>query len=233
MCGIAGVFNLNKKEVFYEDYIKSFKSLSHRGPEGNNFKKIKKNLIFSHNKLAIIGDNLKNYQPFVDITNQFAITFNGAIYNYLELKDELEGLNVNFFTDTDTEVILNSYKIWGEECVKKFEGMWAFAIWDNKNNKVFLSRDRFGEKPLYYSLKENIFYFASEIKTFALFNENYGFNFELIASFKDDVYGEETFLKNVRSLAPGHNLTINENKTLNINKWYNFFQIITILIMLI
>ena len=136
---------------------------------------------------------MKNYQPFVDITNQFAITFNGAIYNYLELKDELEGLNVNFFTDTDTEVILNSYKIWGEECVKKFEGMWAFAIWDKKNNKVFLSRDRFGEKPLYYSLKENIFYFASEIKTFALFNENYGFNFELIASFKDDVYGEEHF----------------------------------------
>ena len=73
---------------------------------------------------------MKNYQPFVDITNQFAITFNGAIYNYLELKDELEGLNVNFFTDTDTEVILNSYKIWGEECVKNLRecGLLQFGI---------------------------------------------------------------------------------------------------------
>ena len=100
----------------------------------------------------------------------FEINYNGEIYNYLEIKSELESLGHKFKTNCDTEIILASYVEWGEECQKKLNGMWAFAIWDERLKKLFLSRDRFGVKPLYYFFKENKFFFASELKAFMFIN---------------------------------------------------------------
>lgn len=97
---------------------------------------------------------------------QFWITYNGEIYNFLELRDELEGLGYKFISDSDTEVILASYAHWGEDCQFKFNGMWAFAIWDARERRLFLSRDRFGVKPLHFFYNDRYFAFASEMKAF-------------------------------------------------------------------
>ena len=103
-----------------------------------------------HSRLAIIDLNKSANQPMMDSSQRFEICFNGEIYNYRELKNQQEKRGVLFKTKSDTEVILESYKLWKEDCLKKFEGMFAFAIWDKKLEQLFIARDRIGEKPLFY-----------------------------------------------------------------------------------
>ena len=105
-------------------------------------------------------------QPQYSEDKRYCIVFNGEIYNFLEIKEELIELGYDFKTTGDTEVLLKSYLHWGEKCQLKLDGMWAFAIWDDKEKALFLSRDRFGEKPLFYMIKNNNFFFASELKSF-------------------------------------------------------------------
>lgn len=121
---------------------------------------------FAHRRLAIIDLKDTGHQPMCDVSQKIWITYNGEIYNYLELKEELIRLGHHFVSDSDTEVILNAYKQWGKDCVKRFNGMWAFCIYDANSNNFFLSRDRLGVKPLYYIHTENFFAFASEQKAF-------------------------------------------------------------------
>ena len=122
---------------------------------------------FGHRRLSILDLSPKGHQPMCSNEERYWITFNGEIYNYIEIRDELIQLGYSFNTDTDTEVIINAYKQWGIDCQHKFNGMWAFAIYDTIEKSIFLSRDRFGIKPLYYWFStEGDFYFGSEIKQF-------------------------------------------------------------------
>ncbi len=162
MCGISGFIDpklsVEEANVVILDMLKS---ISHRGPDSSKTF-ISSPLAFGHNRLSIIDLSADGDQPmsYYDCT----IVFNGEIYNYIEVRNELKALGYNFVTQSDTEVILAAYNKWGKKCVEKFVGMWAFALWDNKLNELFCSRDRFGIKPFYYLLKDGRFYFGSEYK---------------------------------------------------------------------
>lgn len=121
---------------------------------------------FAHRRLAIIDLSDTGHQPMCDTTAKIWITYNGEIYNYKELRDELKGQGYSFVSESDTEVIINAYKQWGQDCVKRFNGMWAFCIYDQRLNNFFISRDRLGVKPFYYVQNDSYFAFASEQKAF-------------------------------------------------------------------
>ena len=161
--------------------------------------------------------------------DRYVIVFNGEIYNFLELRSQLKELGYKFRTTGDTEVILASFIEWGESCQLKFNGMWAFAIWDNKNKSLFLSRDRYGVKPLYYLKNGDKFFFASELKAFMfLYKENipefnyYNFIYES-RNYSNSAYPltEDTFLKNVKELNPSYQLIIDARKNIELKKWWS------------
>jgi len=163
MCGIAGYFNLDFNKPVSTDRIRCMTdTLIHRGPDAEGIYAYR-NIGLGHRRLSII-DLETGQQPMFNKNRSVAIVFNGEIYNYLELKEELIKYRFVFDTTSDTEVILKAYELWGTECLNHFNGAWAIAIWDLNKNQLFLSRDRMGEKPLYYTFFENTLVFASEIK---------------------------------------------------------------------
>lgn len=162
MCGIAGCYHVNK-EVDHDRFEEMVDIISYRGPDDRGTF-YEGNLALGHRRLSIIDLSEAGHQPFVSNDDRYVIVYNGEIYNYKELRTELKDKGFVFRTETDTEVLLASYDHWGSECVKHFNGMWAFAIYDRRENKLFLSRDRFGVKPLYYYHKDGTFIFASEEK---------------------------------------------------------------------
>ena len=161
MCGIAGIININNTKVSYEDIKLMTDIITHRGPDGEGHF-VSENIGFGHRRLAILDLSKAGHQPM--IKNDIVLVFNGEIYNYLEIREELEALGEEFNTNTDTEVVIKAYKQWSYQCVKKFNGMWAFALFDKNEDKIFISRDRFGIKPFYYFENNSQFYFGSEIK---------------------------------------------------------------------
>lgn len=163
MCGIAGFIWKNGKKADSVMIEKMTNVLFHRGPDaGGTF--VEKNLALGHRRLSILDLSEDGRQPMESVDGSYVIVFNGEIYNYLELKEELLQKGCVFQTKTDTEVILESYRVWGCDCVKHFNGMWAFALYDRIHNYVLLSRDRFGVKPLYVLNRGDVFAFASEPK---------------------------------------------------------------------
>lgn len=163
MCGIVGIFNLNGSPVSQILLRKMADAISHRGPDGEGFY-TDSFIGFGHRRLAIIDLSPAGHQPMITSDGRFAIIYNGEVYNFQELRVELESLGRRFYSGTDAEVVLHSYVEWGTECVNRFNGMFAFAIWDKTCQKLFLARDRYGIKPLYYTFKGDIFLFASEQK---------------------------------------------------------------------
>jgi asparagine synthase (glutamine-hydrolysing) len=167
---------------------------------------------FAHRRLTIIDLSERSDQPLVDASGEYAIAYNGEVYNYVELRDELTRLGRSFRSEGDTEVVLEAYKEWGAECVQRFVGMWAFAILDRPGRRVLLSRDRFGIKPLYYARLGDALYFASEIKALlAVPGLEVEPNEELVRRFLLDGgvdYSEETFFRGITKLPPAHNLSI-------------------------
>ncbi len=157
MCGILGAFYEGDKKQF----SKSLNYLSHRGPDNQSIYE-DENLLLGHTRLSIIDLDEHSNQPME--MDEFVLIFNGEIYNYIELRNELKALGYIFKTDSDSEVLLKSYQEWGESCVERFNGMWAFIIYDKIKKKIFISRDRFGVKPLYYIYDKNRLLFSSEIK---------------------------------------------------------------------
>jgi len=156
MCGISGFNFEDEKKVAAMNA-----ALAHRGPDGEDVL-VKNGVSLGHRRLAILDVSQRGAQPMH--YKHLTIVHNGEVYNYLELREELEACGHSFTTETDTEVILAAFNEWGSACVERFNGMWAFCIYDEKENMLFLSRDRFGVKPLYYYLKDGVFVFASEIK---------------------------------------------------------------------
>jgi len=163
MCGICGEFRFDQSSVSQETIKKMMQKLERRGPDASGFY-VKNHVGFGHQRLAIIDLSEKSAQPMTDNTLGLHIVFNGSIYNYKILREELRASGYDFFSNGDTEVILKAYHKWGESCVKHLHGMFAFAIWDENQNQLFLARDRLGIKPLYYSITENGIQFASNMR---------------------------------------------------------------------
>lgn len=219
MCGIVGQIKLNNK-IDKALFIQMRDTLTHRGPnDAGVYYNEEKQIALGHRRLSFLDLSSKGKQPLGSKNKHVWITFNGEIYNYLELKEEL-ATHYSFTTKTDTEVVLAAYEKWGIKCLEKLEGMFSIAILDNKKDKLFLVRDRFGIKPLYYYKGAKNFVFASELK--AILRANY-FEPELdFSSFCDYfVYryipSPKTIYKNIYKVEPAHYLSINV-KNLSINK---------------
>lgn len=164
MCGIAGIINFNREPVSPVVLKRMTDVISHRGPDGEGHF-ISGNIGLGHRRLAIIDLSPKGHQPMTCDSNNYVLTYNGEIYNYRELRLELERLGHGFVSDTDSEVVLHAYIEWKEGAVRRFNGMFAFAIWDNHRKQLFMARDRYGIKPLYYARTAGAFVFGSEQKT--------------------------------------------------------------------
>ena len=226
MCGISGICNFERKPSL-ETVKKMSLKLRHRGPDDEGCF-INDYVCLGHTRLSIIDLN-KSKQPMIDENNKNVLIFNGEIYNFKELKNELKQLGYKFKTDGDTEVILKSYKEWGMECLKRFEGMFVFIIWDNKKNELIVARDRMGEKPLfYYYSRENGLIFTSEIKAFLAVKEikqKLKLNEESLNQYLSLNYliNNQTFFKDIYSLEPASYLIINKNNIKNIKsiKYWN------------
>ncbi|MDH5716668.1 MAG: asparagine synthase (glutamine-hydrolyzing) [Spirochaetia bacterium] len=190
----------------------------------------KYNLGFAHRRLSIIDLTDAGHQPMSDNTGKYWISYNGEIYNYRELKDELRKSNFFFYSNSDTEVIINAYKKWGIECLSKFNGMFAFVIYDRTKNIFFAARDRYGVKPLYYrKTVDGILSFASEIKQFTVLDDwKAVLNLQAAYDFLNwglTNHEEETFFDGVNRLMPGHYLTYEiRSEKVKIEPWYTLPQ---------
>ena len=210
MCGILGIYD--SSSINKSRFTESLSKLYHRGPDNHGEKEINKNLFFGHTRLSIIDlDSLSN-QPFFEDEN-YILTFNGEIFNYLEIKEELKLEGCVFKTNGDTQVLLKSYIFWGEKCVEKFNGMWAFAIYDKIKNQIFCSRDRYGIKPFYYTFNKGNFIFSSTINSIITYDEKIKKpNQKIINEFLYRGFNaqfEETWFENIYKLKPGYNLIFN------------------------
>ncbi|MCH7398629.1 asparagine synthase (glutamine-hydrolyzing) [Belliella sp. DSM 107340] len=227
MCGINGYillennFSEQKKNGLMLALNKMNDLIIHRGPDSEGVF-FKENVGFGFRRLSIIDLSNHADQPMVKNDLGLAIVFNGEIYNYLEVKKDLIDKGHVFNTDSDTEVILNAYKEYGEECVHYFNGMWAFAIYDYQTKKVFCSRDRFGVKPFYYCIKDNVLFFSSELKALHsvcdLKNANLAKVYEYLA-YGYRVNDGETFFEGCNELLPGTKLIVKNNK-IEINRYW-------------
>jgi asparagine synthase (glutamine-hydrolysing) len=222
MCGIAGFINSRFNEDAKRELTqKMLFTITHRGPEASSVY-TDDVVALGHNRLKIIDLSDSANQPFE--YDDVVLIFNGEIYNYIEIKEELLKKGYTFRTQGDSEVICAAYKHWGESCVKYFVGMWAFALWDKPKKKLFCSRDRFGIKPFYYFQFGEGFYFGSEykaLKEVPVFKKELNieqFNRGLQLSWA--VYKDETYYTMLKSLLPGHNL-VWQNRKLTLTKYWD------------
>ncbi len=209
MCGIAGIIDLQGRPVIASALKQMTDAIRHRGPDGEGFF-IENNIGFGHRRLAIIDLSDAGKQPMQ--RGNLVLTYNGEIYNYLELRDELKKKGYQFFTGTDSEVLLAAYENWGPDCAQHFNGMWSFAIYDKARKEVFFSRDRFGEKPFYYTESGGRFIFCSEIKGLlpligqAELQVDAALNFLV---FEQAEQPAQTFFKGINKLEAAHNAVLN------------------------
>ena len=222
MCGIAGY--IGKKLIDEARIELTLEKMKNRGPDHHDYKKYRQNDMFIyllHSRLSIIDLDARSHQPMT--IGDCTIIYNGEIYNYVELRKELEKQGIEFKTASDTEVLLQYYLHYGEDCVKYFEGMWAFAIYDKRNELLFLSRDRFAEKPLYYYQDSDGLYFGSEIKFLkSLANQKFSVNTKhllsyLVNGYKSLYKADSTFFNEIKEIRYATNLII--DKRLNVRMY--------------
>ena len=228
MCGIAGIYNLNQSQVSLTNLKKMTDVISHRGPDGEgHWLNTNGNIGFGHRRLSIIDLSENGKQPMHYADGRYTITFNGEIYNYIELKNDLKLKGYQFVSDSDTEVILALYDLKKETCLQDLDGMFSFAIWDEKLQTLFCARDRFGEKPFHYFKNNNVFVFASEIKQFWTIGIEKKVNQEkLLAYAKTGVLENsnqiaETFYHSIQKLDAAHYLMIDADKNIIIQKYWD------------
>ena len=213
MCGICGVVSLGRAPE-RETAERMSEQIAHRGPDGAGVYVDDAGVAFGHRRLAIIDLSDAGLQPFASADGALQLMHNGEIYNYVELRRELEALGHRFHTATDTEVVLEAYREWGERCVERFNGMWAIALWDGSRRRLFCSRDRFGVKPFYYRWDGARFVFASELKAFrADPRARLEPNERAVRDYLEQGYvdhGEETFFTGILRLPPAHSLVVDE-----------------------
>ena len=225
MCGIAGYIgkNILSEKTLNNTLVK----MNKRGPDHQEYRSYVQgdnHTYLLHSRLSIIDLTSRSDQPYT--IGEHVIIFNGEIYNYVELKEKLISKGISFETSSDTEVLLQYYILFGEDCVQYFEGMWSFAIYNTKTGKLFLSRDRFGEKPLYYFKSDDGFYFGSEIKFLRSlsgihFKPNYRQIQRYLAQGYKSLYkGKETFFIGISELGSGENYTFTPGKDPVIKKYW-------------
>lgn len=212
MCGIAGIIQASNSRYNQEDLKKMTDALAHRGPDGEgSWQSNSGDALLGHRRLSIIDLSGNGHQP-MHYLGRYTIIHNGEIYNYVELKELLEKKGYTFSSQTDTEVIVAAYDYWKDECVTHFDGMFAFAIWDEKERELFAARDRFGEKPFYYFFDGNHFLFASEMKALwaagveKVPNQKMLFNYITIGYVDNPEIPDETFYENIKKLPPSSRL---------------------------
>lgn len=216
--------------------------LTHRGPDDfaylllrsrdgefqvgqGDFQPLPADVCLGHRRLSIIDLSPLGRQPMSNGTNDIFLVFNGEIFNYLELRDELAAKGHSFRSRTDTEVIIHAYEEWGADCVTRFNGMWALALWDQRRQQMFCSRDRFGIKPFYYYLDPSVFVFASEIKAILpALDSRPGADHGVLSDYLIDgtlCRTENTFFQGIRRLPPAHNLIVSASG-IRTNQYWNY-----------
>lgn len=225
MCGIAGIIHFDDRPVRSSSVQAMMKAMKHRGPDDEGIS-ISGNTGFGFVRLSIIDLSDLGHQPMESENGELSIVFNGEIFNYVELREELRSF-YKFKSGSDTEVILASYLKWGKDCLHKLNGMWAFAIHDKRIDEIFISRDRFGIKPLYYYSDSTKFIFASDIPPILAVLENKPeANDKIIYDFlmfNRTNHSEETFFQGIKKLQHSSSVTI-KNGGISFNRWYNIYE---------
>lgn len=220
MCGIFGVFG---QQISEETCYACTDRIGHRGPDARNIWQ-EEDVSFGHRRLSIMDLSSNGIQPMADSSDRYRIVFNGEIYNFIEIRKELVEKGYSFVSESDSEVLLNAYIEWGPDCQDKFNGMWAFAIYDRQKKELFLSRDRFGVKPLYYIfLGQNAFAFASEMKALTPLMEDVRVNRRLVCDPGRIVYYESTeecVFEGMYRLCAGHCMFV-DHEGHRIKRWWN------------
>jgi len=226
MCGIAGYIGHDNFRINKDDALKNLSKMTniiaHRGPDDSGGW-ADKQVGLGHRRLSIIDLSNAGHQPMESEDKNLVLVFNGEIYNFIELKKELEKKGVVFKSHSDTEVILHGYRVWGRDILQKLNGMFAFAIWDAIKKELFLARDRVGKKPLYYSQFQNVFLFGSEIKSILTWP---GFkreaNYEAIHHYLTYQYVPSplTAFDGIKKLPPAHYMVIRSDSSPVIQKYW-------------
>jgi asparagine synthase (glutamine-hydrolysing) len=210
MCGIAGLIQLNGDAVSPVVLQRMTDAIAHRGPDGEGHW-IEGNVGLGHRRLAIIDLSPMGHQPMISADHRYAFSYNGEIYNFRELRTELEASGYSFRSKTDTEVVLYALAHWGPAALDRFNGMFAFALWDRKERRLMLARDRYGIKPLYIAQQGNNFWFASEQKA-VLTDTRFRRELDKPALLEyftfQNIFTDRTLLQDVQLLPPGHYMTI-------------------------
>ena len=222
MCGITGILAFNMVGQFFQINVqKSMNALEKRGPDDNN--SLYEGFIgLGHCRLSILDTSRAGRQPMNDHSGRYAIVFNGEIFNFQQLRQELEHKGMTFTSNSDTEVLVNLYALEKEKCLDKLNGFFAFAVYDRQDESLFVARDRFGVKPLLWFQDEDKFLFASEMKALLA----YGIEKELdVVSLQqylqlNYIPAPHTIFKNIQKLLPGHYLTV-KKRDARITKWYH------------
>jgi asparagine synthase (glutamine-hydrolysing) len=224
MCGIAGVFSFANNTIINKNQlIAATQKLNKRGPDNQNHLYLNNDKVgLGHARLSIIDTSSVANQPMTDSSGRFTIVFNGEVFNFLELKNKLESEGQSFKTNSDTEVILEMYAKYGETAINSFNGFFAFAIYDNQKNELFIARDRMGIKPFYYSIDKNRFVFASEIKAIQQFDIKKEIDYTSLKFYFQFNYipVPNTIFKSVKKLEPGSTLCINHKGEIESKKYY-------------
>lgn len=223
MCGIAGAIGLEGRETLEPLVLRALDVQRHRGPDDSGLLALRE-CVLGHNRLSII-DIECGHQPMSNEDGSLWLVFNGEIFNYVELAAELRHLGHEFKTASDTETIIHAYEQWGTACVERFNGMWAFALWDSKESSLFCSRDRFGVKPFAYAYHDGRFLFASEPKALLAMDRS------LATADEAQIYrflrtgltqeGNSTFFARIRQLPAGHNAWVRPGLEPVIDRYYN------------
>lgn len=220
MCGISGIIShKNHMEYIVQDMNNR---IAHRGPDGEGIW-YGEGIALGHRRLSILDLSETGNQPMSYLNERYWIVYNGEIYNFLEIREQLKSKGYRFCSDSDTEVVLAAYIEWGSNCLEKFNGMWAFAIWDCQRKELFLSRDRFGIKPLYYHHKNGIFAFSSEMKGLFPILDEIKTNYSVVEKAKQSVFlyesTEECLIEGIKRFPAGSYAIFSDNH-LTIKKWW-------------
>jgi asparagine synthase (glutamine-hydrolysing) len=215
MCGIAGIYNFDSSPASLSEIRLMVSQIEHRGPDAKSWI-TNGPAALGHTRLAIIDLREESNQPFYSSCGRYILTYNGEVFNYIELRAELEKLGYQFRTQSDTEVVLQAYIAWGDVCVTRFNGMWAFAIYDSLEHRLYCSRDRYGIKPFVYAKYRDRFLFGSEIKSLlAVCPKLKEPNYQAIAHCVKQGYSgglEDTCFLNVKRLLPACNMIIQQER---------------------
>src|SRR5690349_1208149 len=223
MCGIVGILNFSPCDGVSEAHLTHMRDvLAHRGPDEAGVM-VDGRIGLGHRRLTII-DAASGQQPMSNADASVWITYNGEVYNFRELRAQLEARGCVFTTRSDTEVVLRAYEVFGDACVEHLRGMFAFAIWDRARQRLFLARDRLGIKPLYYAATDDELLFASEIKAIlAPGTVRPAFNRAILTEFLATRFsaGEETFFRGIHKLLPGHTLSWSPGEGLRLRRYWS------------